>query len=232
MHQLPHSQHFHLIGHSFGGAVALAAALAWPERVRSLVLYEPTAFSLLRGGDCEDRKLFETVARVPADMTEFRNAGADDRATGRFVDFWHGAPVWDAKPAAERAQLSPLAGKVIEDFRLLFEASWEVSDMRRVQFPVLILRGEKSPPVAGRVAEILAGSIGSARLRTIAGAGHMAPVTGPEPIAAAILDHIRAAAQPPAEAFTTRSAAAGAERSPARTIAAQHDFQHTGETSW
>jgi pimeloyl-ACP methyl ester carboxylesterase len=226
------TQRFHLIGHSFGGAVALAAALAWPERVRSLALYEPTAFSLLRGGDSEDRRLFETVTRVAAEMTEFRNAGADDRAMGCFVDFWHGAPVWAAKPAAERARLSPLAGKVIKDFRVLFEASFEASRTRDVQFPVLILRGETSPPVAGRVAEILAGSIGTARLRTIAGAGHMAPVTGPRAIAAAIQDHILEAALPSAEAVTTRNAATDAARSPARTIAPQHEFQHTGETSW
>ena len=36
-----------LVGHSYGAAVALIAALACPERVRALVLYEPTLFSLV-----------------------------------------------------------------------------------------------------------------------------------------------------------------------------------------
>ena len=37
----------HLVGHSYGGAVALEMALRWPERVRSLTLYEPVRFALL-----------------------------------------------------------------------------------------------------------------------------------------------------------------------------------------
>jgi pimeloyl-ACP methyl ester carboxylesterase len=38
---------FHLIGHSFGAAIALKAALADRDRLLSLVLYEPALFSVL-----------------------------------------------------------------------------------------------------------------------------------------------------------------------------------------
>src|SRR5690242_8615136 len=38
----------HLIGHSYGGGVALHVALARPERMASLTLYEPSAFYLLK----------------------------------------------------------------------------------------------------------------------------------------------------------------------------------------
>src|SRR5690348_13175582 len=37
----------HLAGHSYGGGVALHAALQRPDRIASLSLYEPTAFHLL-----------------------------------------------------------------------------------------------------------------------------------------------------------------------------------------
>ena len=42
---------FHLVGHSYGAAVAVKAALMQPQRVRSLVLYEPTLFHLVAGAD-------------------------------------------------------------------------------------------------------------------------------------------------------------------------------------
>jgi pimeloyl-ACP methyl ester carboxylesterase len=200
------TQPFHLIGHSFGGALALATALAWPDRVKSLTLYEPTAFSLLRGG--EDRELYETITRVPARMRLLRDAESPERAIGHFVDFWTGKPVWDERPAAERAQFSRLADKVIDDFRLLFEASFE--DLAAIRCPVLVLRGDETVPVAARVAEIVAARIGHARLKTISGAGHMAPVTDPGPIAAAIISHIR----------TAGTRAGRSEHS------AQHELQH------
>ena len=47
-----------LVGHSYGAAAALMAALACPRRVRAMVLYEPTLFSLLEqeapGGEAAD----------------------------------------------------------------------------------------------------------------------------------------------------------------------------------
>ena len=49
---------FVLVGHSYGAAAALMAALACPRRVRAMVLYEPTLFSLLEqeapGGEAVD----------------------------------------------------------------------------------------------------------------------------------------------------------------------------------
>jgi pimeloyl-ACP methyl ester carboxylesterase len=38
----------HLVGHSYGGGVALRAAVERPERIASLTLYEPSAFHPLK----------------------------------------------------------------------------------------------------------------------------------------------------------------------------------------
>ena len=47
----------HLIGHSYGGAVALRVALHRPESIATLTLIEPTAFNLLRDGGENERAL-------------------------------------------------------------------------------------------------------------------------------------------------------------------------------
>jgi pimeloyl-ACP methyl ester carboxylesterase len=54
-----------LVGHSYGAAVALIAALMRPDRVRAMALYEPTLFSVF---DAEDPPSHEGRGTVPADL--------------------------------------------------------------------------------------------------------------------------------------------------------------------
>src|SRR5687768_11557963 len=62
----------HLVGHSYGGAVALHVARTRPELLRSLTLVEPSAFHLLRGGDgiaaAALREITDVAARTEADL--------------------------------------------------------------------------------------------------------------------------------------------------------------------
>jgi pimeloyl-ACP methyl ester carboxylesterase len=78
-----------LVGHSYGAAVALIAALANPGRVRAMALYEPTLFAVL-----------ETEKPAPNEADGIRNAvaaavaaldeGNPDAAAERFIDYWTG----------------------------------------------------------------------------------------------------------------------------------------------
>jgi pimeloyl-ACP methyl ester carboxylesterase len=47
----------HVVGHSYGGNVALLAALKHPDKIRTLVLIEPTTFSLIAGSEAGDKAL-------------------------------------------------------------------------------------------------------------------------------------------------------------------------------
>jgi pimeloyl-ACP methyl ester carboxylesterase len=63
----------HLVGHSYGGVIALLVAAAHPERVRSLAVSEPPAFGLARGDPVVD----ELVARLD---DHFRHGPREPRA--------------------------------------------------------------------------------------------------------------------------------------------------------
>jgi pimeloyl-ACP methyl ester carboxylesterase len=63
----------HLIGHSYGGAVALYVALARADRIASLALYEPSAFYLLRqfgDGDAPFAEIKAVADMVSAGLRE------------------------------------------------------------------------------------------------------------------------------------------------------------------
>lgn len=64
----------HLVGHSYGGVIALLIAARNPERVRSLVVSEPPAFGLARGNETVDdlvERLNEHFTRGPRDPRVF-----------------------------------------------------------------------------------------------------------------------------------------------------------------
>jgi pimeloyl-ACP methyl ester carboxylesterase len=64
----------HLVGHSYGGVIALLAAARRPERVRSLTLVEPPAFGAARGVPAADEfmaRIEEHWTNGPRDPGEF-----------------------------------------------------------------------------------------------------------------------------------------------------------------
>src|SRR3954469_9939955 len=63
----------HVVGHSYGGVIALLIAAAQPERVQSLVVSEPPAFALARGNPEVD----DLVARL---AEHFEHGPRDPRA--------------------------------------------------------------------------------------------------------------------------------------------------------
>jgi pimeloyl-ACP methyl ester carboxylesterase len=92
----------HLVGHSYGGGVALHAALARPDRIASLALYEPSAFHLLPqlgASGVEARAEISGIATLVGDAVvrgDYRGGVA------AFVDYWSGVGAWNAmRPAAQ-----------------------------------------------------------------------------------------------------------------------------------
>src|SRR4029453_16520247 len=65
------------VGHSYGAAVALIAALATPGRVRAMALYEPTLFALLDAETPAPNEA-EGIRNVVAEAGVALDAGAQD----------------------------------------------------------------------------------------------------------------------------------------------------------
>jgi pimeloyl-ACP methyl ester carboxylesterase len=158
--------------------------------IRSLTLIEPSSFHLLRRGNHDEQALFGEIANVADAVKEAVSTGDYWRGMARFVDYWNGEGAWDGMPHKARMTLCQRLGKVMLDFRALFEEPADMDDYAALPLPTLILCGERSPGPSRRIVEMLATAMRLARVERIPGAGHMSPVTHPDAVNAAIREHL------------------------------------------
>jgi pimeloyl-ACP methyl ester carboxylesterase len=177
----------HVVGHSYGGALALRAALAGGSRVTSLVLVEPAAFLMLDAS--ADRAALGEIEGVASRHLELVAAGDLDACAAHFMGYWIGAETWAGMPAETRARLTATMPKIASEFRLLFRDR-ERYDARRVRVPTLLVRGTRTTLAARAVVDRLAATLPSTDLVEVANAGHMLPVTHAALVNAAIETHL------------------------------------------
>jgi pimeloyl-ACP methyl ester carboxylesterase len=183
----------HLVGHSYGGGVALHVALARPARITSLVLYEPSAFHLLKIMGDRGAAAFAEISDITRVTAQGVIAGDYAGAAAAFVDYWGGVGAWTALRPTMQAALIRWAPKAPLDFRALIEEPTPLAAYSDLRMPVLVMRGEHAPRPTRKIAEILASVMPKARLAVIDGAGHMGPSTHGFVVSKLIAAHIGAA---------------------------------------
>lgn len=181
----------HLVGHSYGGGVALKAACARPSRVASLALYEPSAFHVLsrigaRGAD-ELAEIESLAAAVSLGVI----SGGYQKAAGTFVDYWNGDGSWDRLRTEIRDRLVEWLPMAPLNFRALLSDDTPLEFYQRLSFGTLVMRGEHARDPSRLVASEIARHMPASRIEIIRGAGHMGPVTHAEEVIGHIVAHIR-----------------------------------------
>ena len=172
---------FHLIGHSYGGAVALKAALTRQDRLISLVLYEPVLFSVLMADAPQSDAAREIVA-VRDDTIRLVDEGNLNASAERFVDYWTGDGAWAAISEPRRPAIAEAMRAVKLEWHALFHESTPLGAFAEIDVPTLFLTGTGSKASALAVARLLMKVLPRVRVQEIDGVGHMAPVTHPERI--------------------------------------------------
>lgn len=180
----------HVVGHSYGGGVALAVALARQKRIGSLALYEPSAFNLLRHMGERGVEAFAEIAVVARIIGHDVLVGDCRSAVAAFVDYWNGPGSWSALRPAVRSALIRSAPKLPLEFRALMDDPTPAEAYAALKCPVLLMRGEHAPLPTRTVWEGLREILPFTRSAIIDGAGHMGPVTHKAEVSALIVRHI------------------------------------------
>lgn len=185
----------HLVGHSYGGGLALHIAARRMNRIASLTLYEPTAFHTLKTLGPRGKAALSEIVNVAHDVSRAVVTGAYREGARRFVDYWNGAGMFDRLKPEAQAGLIRWLPKGPLDFQALINESTSMRVYRRFSFPVLILHGEHAQLPTRLIAERLGSVIPTASVVTVDGAGHMGPFSHAEVVNGLVGAHIVKAEQ-------------------------------------
>jgi pimeloyl-ACP methyl ester carboxylesterase len=165
-----------LVGNSFGGAVALRTALAYPERVQKLVLVDA---GLPAWDYTEEMRNYWDAEAQAVDAKDL------DAATQINLDFWVRPDLHDEVRPQQRRALE------LQTEHEEPELSWpEMAPLSSLPMPTLIVVGADDKPDFLAIAEHLAEEIPDADLAVVAGAGHLVGLDQPEELNALLLEFL------------------------------------------
>jgi pimeloyl-ACP methyl ester carboxylesterase len=174
----------HLVGHSYGGAVAIRAATRFSDRIASLTLIEPVVFQLLRDGG--NQESWDEIAELANNQIRLVADGRDGDAAESFITYWIGAEGWNALPQNARASIVRGMPILAMQWVNMFESPDDRSEVSRISVPVLLVKGSLTKKSTSDIIECLKRLLPQAQYFEVASAGHMSPQTHPASICAAI----------------------------------------------
>lgn len=169
----------HLVGHSYGGAVALKLAAMYPRYVRSITLYEPVMFRwLLKACAVEVADVLDVVDAVRGHLA----FGSAFDAARVFVDYWSGLGAFAGMAVRHREAIAARMRTVVAHFQALFLEPLALHEVARMCIPTMVITGGQTVRAMHRLADLVRAAWPAARHRVVGGAGHMGPVTHPDEV--------------------------------------------------
>jgi 3-oxoadipate enol-lactonase len=179
-----------LVGNSFGGLLALAYAVAHPERVTHLALLAPPV---------DGWSWSPTVAAYQEAEGKALAAGDLDAAVALNQDMWIRGPVrqWTPELRALGAAVEPAMRVALSQQTLTEGHEFDDDEpvrarLDRVRIPTLVAAGDADAQDFVAIARALATEIAGARLLELPGAGHLLPRERPREVVAAVRDLLEA----------------------------------------
>ena len=165
----------HVVANSFGGSISLGLVARRPELFRTLCAHEPPLMSL-----AADDPAVAQVGEAIGPVVELIERGEAEAAARDFVEnIALGPGAWEMMPPENRASMAANAGTFAGEVGDPAWAEIDLDALGEITVPVLLTRGDQSPPFFARIIDRLAETMDDAEVRTLPGAGHVPHETHP-----------------------------------------------------
>jgi pimeloyl-ACP methyl ester carboxylesterase len=163
-----------LVGHSMGGAIAIEAALRYPDLWAGLVLVGTGA-----------------RLRVHPDLLDRLARGAKREAIDWLMAWLFGPQTPESVRAQSRARLEQVPLDTLRRDYLACDAFDRMNDLGAIRTPTLVVGALQDLMTPPKYSYYLAEHIPGARLVMVPDAGHMLPVEAPDELAQAIREFLK-----------------------------------------
>ena len=168
-----------IVGHSFGGSVAMMAAAMFKKKVRRLVLIEPNPFYLLeKSGRSE---AYQEAVILRDSIKSHGKSGTWADAAEVFANYWTGAGSWDAMPDDRKAKFaSALVPNFYEWDAVMNEVVSFAEWQRDLPSDTTVVSARDTVRSIREIVELMAKRVPEWRFKQIESGGHMAAMTKPD----------------------------------------------------
>ena len=179
-----------LVGHSFGGSVAMKLASRIGQRVDKLILLEPNPFYLLKQHG--RTKAFEEIMGIRNWIKQYGASGEWMVAAEQFADYWVGAGTWASMPNDRKETFSEaLKPNYYEWDAVMDEVTTLGEWAESLSSNTLVVSAQNTVRPIREIVELMREGCPAWSFEQIVDGGHMAPLTRPDlinPIVASFLD--------------------------------------------
>lgn len=170
-----------LVGHSFGGSVAMKAASLFKDCVKRLVLIEPNPFYLLN--TYGRMAAYEEAVALRDSIKKHGKAGSWEIAAEKFADYWAGAGSWSAMPDVRKEKFSHALQPNFHEWDAVMNEETSLLEWERdLPKDTTVISAADTVKSIDEIYMLLSERIPGWNFERIDGGGHMAIMSRPEKV--------------------------------------------------
>ena len=159
-----------LVGHSWGGGLALATAKVLGAKVSHLAVFEPMLASMLR--EHGRREAWAEASALHADVKQLGGTSQWDALAKRFTDYFNGEGAWEATPVDRQRAIAALLLPNYYEWDSA-QTPTTADSFASVSARTLLMRAADTRMVMSQIVDLLSAAFPHWQLIEIPDGGHM-----------------------------------------------------------
>ena len=167
-----------IVGHSFGGSVAMMAAKKFPEKIKKLILVEPNPFYLLEHHS--DHDSYQEALNLRDIIKTNAHKETWVQAAEKFSDYWNGSGTWKQMDGLRREKFAEALKPNFHEFDCVINETTSLEEWRDI-LPqnTHVLFSEQTVNSIRKIVTIFEETMPNWIFHSYSEGTHMAPLTHP-----------------------------------------------------